>query len=526
MWSGFKNLFKSNVTVYDARTETTVVEQSVGTKQTTPVKQENELSTQSQFAKTYGIPLLTAKSPRKRHNALCAVNLWSHQEAMLARCLAIEANPRFAKTSVKNVARYEKRENVPHFDNPKTGLKIRPLNLIVVPQNIYGQWETAIKTMYPKDCGITSLCCNNYAEVTHFYENPKAFRKYNLVLINDIYAETLSISLHDNKVPVRRLIIDEIDNVQERLFTPINAKHVWLVSASFIHNDTATVGPYKYSNTDIAAIFCKCDTEFIADHLKFEYPSAEKIICEDNDIVLFKDMISPLAYSGLQAGDKRILIKEFGKSFNPRLYTLPEIMRIHIDDLRKSQAQIDAHGTTLAERDLSDEEIANIKQDMNNLRRNLARAEELEVRLLKHTPSDPTKVKSYLFLTIICKRILEEPTSKWLLFNDNASSLFETYDILREKGIQCVLLDGGSADEVANAIKKYKTESVQVMLLNSKMEGAGMNLENTSHLLFMHATAPTLVEQVVGRAQRYGRSGRLHIIGLFNASEDPTLSKY
>jgi SNF2 family DNA or RNA helicase len=112
------------------------------------------------------------------------------------------------------------------------------------------------------------------------------------------------------------------------------------------------------------------------------------------------------------------------------------------------------------------------------------------------------------------------------LFNDNASSLFETYDILREKGIQCVLLDGGSADEVANAIKKYKTESVQVMLLNSKMEGAGMNLENTSHLLFMHATAPTLVEQVVGRAQRYGRSGRLHIIGLFNASEDPTLSKY
>jgi superfamily II DNA/RNA helicase len=201
-------------------------------------------------------------------------------------------------------------------------------------------------------------------------------------------------------------------------------------------------------------------------------------------------------------------------------------MRMHIDELRRSQEQIDIHNRTLSDRDLSDEELSNIKQEINLLKRKLARANELEARLMKYVPSDPTNVKSHIFNTILCKRIKEEPASKWLLFNDNASALFETYDLLREKGIQCVLLDGGSADEVAKAIKKYKTENVQVLLLNSKMEGAGMNLENTTHLLFMHATAPTLVEQVVGRAQRYGRTGRLHIIGLFNASEDPTLSKY
>jgi hypothetical protein len=49
-----------------------------------------------------------------------------------------------------------------------------------------------------------------------------------------------------------------------------------------------------------------------------------------------------------------------------------------------------------------------------------------------------------------------------------------------------------------------------------------MNLENTSHLLFMHAARPQYVEQIVGRAQRYGRVGRLHIIALFNKDENPS----
>jgi SNF2 family DNA or RNA helicase len=104
--------------------------------------------------------------------------------------------------------------------------------------------------------------------------------------------------------------------------------------------------------------------------------------------------------------------------------------------------------------------------------------------------------------------------------------LFESKDILYEHGIKSVLLDGGSAAEIDKAIQKYKNGDTQVLLLNSKMEGAGMNLENTSHLLFMHATEAGLVEQVVGRAQRYGRVGRLQILGLFDKSEDPSLSSF
>ena len=51
------------------------------------------------------------------------------------------------------------------------------------------------------------------------------------------------------------------------------------------------------------------------------------------------------------------------------------------------------------------------------------------------------------------------------------------------------------------------------------IEGAGMNLENTTHLLFMHKTEEKFINQVVGRAQRYGRTRPLNIVMLFNKNE-------
>ena len=47
-----------------------------------------------------------------------------------------------------------------------------------------------------------------------------------------------------------------------------------------------------------------------------------------------------------------------------------------------------------------------------------------------------------------------------------------------------------------------------------------MNLENTTHLVFMHATDSRLVEQVMGRAQRHGRTAPLNVIYLLNESEN------
>ena len=548
------------------------------------------------------IPVLTKDSPRRATPTECAVPLWPHQEAMLARCLEIESDPAKAKICIRNKERYWDKKNIPRIEapvsigvmndppgcgktyavlsliatDPEAGTKDRKMNLIVVPQNIYAQWESAISTMFPQETSkIRTRFCNVYGDVTGFYRgNP--FRECDILLVNDVFAETLCTSINDanarceipgtrdkkcreyleegercsNCVEIRRLIIDEIDGVEGRLYTPVPAEMVWLVSASFEYKPKgkgnngdgqgAIVGPYGFSEADIPRVFCKCDPAFVAEHLKFEDPVAETLMCEDNEIMLFKDLVTDEVMIGLNTDDRRPLLKFMGKTFPPRSHSLPALAQIYQSDLYAgSKDKLDEYRKTVEEMEAeqeNDDGKSYTSQDdylLNEYRSHIARlekefykSEDLKKRLEAFVPSDPVKTKAALFKKEICSRIQANPENKWLIFNDNAQALFEASDLLKDLGIRHVMLDGGSADAISKAIARYKNpeENIRALLLNSKLEGAGMNLENTTHLLFMHATQKRMVEQVIGRAQRFGRIGPLHILGLFNKNEGDNLN--
>ena len=117
------------------------------------------------------------------------------------------------------------------------------------------------------------------------------------------------------------------------------------------------------------------------------------------------------------------------------------------------------------------------------------------------------------------EKMVSDKASKWLIFNDNGNVLVRYQELLLKNNIKAVMLDGGNQKLVEKTLKDYKEGDVQVLLLNSMIEGAGMNLENTTHLLFMHKTEETFIEQVMGRAQRYGRTCQLNVIMLFNKHE-------
>jgi hypothetical protein len=145
-----------------------------------------------------------------------------------------------------------------------------------------------------------------------------------------------------------------------------------------------------------------------------------------------------------------------------------------------------------------------------------AKADLLESRLRVYVPSAETKWD--LLERVFLPRMVSG--TKWLLFNDNAETLYRVELMLADKGISCGMLDGGSVEEIDRRLHAYRNGDLQVLLLNSKLEGAGMNLECTTHLLFLHATHERLVDQVVGRAQRFGRTVPLRILGLFHKNEE------
>jgi SNF2 family DNA or RNA helicase len=91
--------------------------------------------------------------------------------------------------------------------------------------------------------------------------------------------------------------------------------------------------------------------------------------------------------------------------------------------------------------------------------------------------------------------------------------------MLVEMGISYIELDGGSIGAIDKDIYNFKFGDTRVFMCNSKSFGCGMNLENTSDIIFIHKTHEQMYSQVIGRAQRPGRTSPLNVYRLLHNNE-------
>jgi superfamily II DNA or RNA helicase len=493
------------------------------------------------------IPLLNTDSPRNDTNNRYPIQLWPHQEAIIARCQYIEAHPHAVSTQIQNALRYQSQSLAPTAhavnvgvinDPPGAGktysvlalIEQNPIgtNIIVVPQNILAQWDTAMKTLYAHT-KLKYGTIKSYADIVHLttkgqWGEPPKIYEYNVIILEASYAETISAILAtplnqgEERQSLARLIIDEVDSVQELIKTPIKAQFVWLVSASFEHNNGKVyIGPYFFDDDLIPDIFCKCDPDFVAKSINLPEPVVRTIKCKSAEAALFEGVVDYEVMVGLHTDDRRPLIKLMGRAFPPGIYSHHDLAKQYAESLEK-QIEILQDVVELT-KDKSDFIYdSSVQTDEERQLSELCRKHkqlQQNINTYVSTPQDETKQHA---LSQLYKEI--KAGGKWLFFNDNASALYDTQAAMERAGLECVMLDGGSPSKIARCIEQYKTGSKNVLLLNSKLEGAGMNLENTSHLVFMHATEPRLVEQVMGRAQRHGRTAPLNVIYLLNESEN------
>ena len=507
-------------------------------------------------------PLLTEDSPRLPTPliAASAITLWPHQEAMLARCVEIEFAEVKAVNCVRNSSRYFFKEEIEGIKPTCIGVMNDPpgagktfvilsliarndlgkLNVIAVPQNIFSQWQAAIERFYAEAADPPPvLFINTYGDLSDL----TLIESAKLVLINDVFLNYFADVVKGNMkvvkektVHVGRLFLDEVDTIEERFLTPFETDRVWLVSASFDYKGEDTpIGPYLIKQADVPKVVCKCDPAFLAKSLVFEEPVMEVLHCEDTDIELFAHIVPPAVRIALYAGDRRKLLTWMGKSLPTGMYTLPQLLTMYVADQRAKLVPVEEEIAALRtaatpapvsrlavkpKKPVDEEKEAEIQTKVAYVEMMRSKLAGYEEQLAAHVPVNPGKTKQAVFEGVLCERIRGDPTSKWLIFNDNGAALIDAQTTLTAKGIKAVMLDGGNAAAIERAIASYKDPAgTQVLLLNSMLEGCGMNLENTTDLLFMHATRPRLVEQVVGRAQRFGRVGALRIIGLFGEHE-------
>ena len=136
--------------------------------------------------------------------------------------------------------------------------------------------------------------------------------------------------------------------------------------------------------------------------------------------------------------------------------------------------------------------------------------------LLRNSP--PTQQLQYgnTKLSFIQKFIDDnkDKYTKTIIFSDFPNILHRIENYCTMTNVDYTDLDKGNIREIEQAVIDYKVGNSKILLANSSLFGCGMNLENSTHIIFVHKMNKKMKNQVIGRAQRMGRKGALHIIFL------------
>lgn len=116
------------------------------------------------------------------------------------------------------------------------------------------------------------------------------------------------------------------------------------------------------------------------------------------------------------------------------------------------------------------------------------------------------------------RTILENPTSKILIFSERDDTFTNIVSAMKEAKITYEIVKGSSA-HITAMIKRYDGGDTRVLLLNSRDFGSGLNLQMTSHIIVYHKMPDNMKMQIEGRGQRIGRTCPLTVINLLTQEE-------
>lgn len=108
---------------------------------------------------------------------------------------------------------------------------------------------------------------------------------------------------------------------------------------------------------------------------------------------------------------------------------------------------------------------------------------------------------------------------KVLVFSSYVNTLNNIKDELLVAGIASHMIKG-IATHINRVVEEFKASTeTKVLLMNSDFCGAGINLENTTDVILMHKFQSDVESQIIGRAQRPGRTEPLNIHYLVHSNE-------
>jgi hypothetical protein len=116
------------------------------------------------------------------------------------------------------------------------------------------------------------------------------------------------------------------------------------------------------------------------------------------------------------------------------------------------------------------------------------------------------------------KFMKENPTARVLMFSSYDASFTKLEDSLDAEDIKYSMLNGSQL-RIAKLLREFKAGKYNVLFLNARNMGAGLNIESATHVMLFHRMSSELESQIIGRANRLGRKNPLEVVYLVHENE-------
>ena len=112
----------------------------------------------------------------------------------------------------------------------------------------------------------------------------------------------------------------------------------------------------------------------------------------------------------------------------------------------------------------------------------------------------------------------ENKEAKLLIFSEFDGTFKKVSEKLSTMEIKYEQIQGSSA-HIQAMIKRFGEGETKILLLNSRAFGVGLNIPQTTHMIIYHKMPENMTIQVIGRAQRAGRTCPLKVYQLLSEDE-------
>jgi ERCC4-related helicase len=123
-------------------------------------------------------------------------------------------------------------------------------------------------------------------------------------------------------------------------------------------------------------------------------------------------------------------------------------------------------------------------------------------------------------LETVKKIISSNPNGKYILFSEFNPTFDPIKSALAESNVSFAEVKGTS-DTKQKYIRLFKEGKIKVLFLNSRNDGSGIDLPETTDIILYHKMSSENIEtQVLGRALRLGRTSPLKVHKLLYSEEE------